>query len=513
MKNRMAAQPAADRPAAPATAAPVSGFEPQRQIVALLSADGIILEANRTLLAALGFAAAEVIGRPFVEVGWPEAEGRRLQADIAEAASGTPVRREIALSGPAGELWLDFSLQPVRDPGSGAVSLLIAEGCDNTLRRSLATRLAQTQKMQALGELASGIAHDFNNILQTIAGAAELIALRTGEDRILRLTRMILGATARGTSVTERLLAFSHRREPRMEALVVAELLEGVREVLVHSIGPAIKVIADVPAGLPPVMADRGQLETGLVNLAANSRDAMPHGGSLTLAAAHVADGGGLAGLAGGEYVRIDVADTGGGMDAATLACAAEPFYTTKPPGQGTGLGLPMVKEFAEQSGGAMTIASTPGAGTTVSLWLRAAATAAQAASGEAGGAAAAGARVLLVDDDDAVRETMGAQLQDLGFVVLTAADGVAALALIEGGEAVDVLVCDLSMPHLSGVETIRQARALAPDLPCLLLTGYVGERAALSAEGAFSVVRKPITGDALAECIASRLRQGNAAG
>jgi PAS domain S-box-containing protein len=376
METRMAAQPAADQPAAPA-----NGFEPQPQIIALLSADGIILQANCTALAALGFAESEVIGRPFVEAGWPEAEARRLQADIAEAASGTPVRREIALRSAAGELRLDFTLQPVRDPGSGAVSLLIAEGRGNTLRRSLAARLAQSQKLQALGELAGGIAHDFNNILQTIAGAAELIEQRSGEDRIRRLTRMILEAAARGTSVTARLLAYSHRREPRMEALAVAELLDGMREVLVHTIGPAIKVIADAPAGLPPVMADRGQLETGLLNLAANSRDAMPRGGSLTLSAVlvQVADAGAPAGLARGDYVRIDVADTGIGMDAATLARAAEPFHTTKPSGQGTGLGLPMVKEFAEQSGGAMTIASAPGAGTTVSLWLRVAATEAPA--------------------------------------------------------------------------------------------------------------------------------------
>ena len=397
----MAAQPAADPPAL------ASRFELQRQIIALLSADGIILEANRTLLAALGFAEAEVIGRRFVEAGWPQAEGRRLEADIAQAAGGTPVRREIVLSGPDGELCLDFSLQPVRDPASGAVSLLIAESRDDTPRRSLAVRLAQTQKMQALGELASGMAHDFNNVLQTIAGAAELIELKTAEDGVRRLTGVILKATARGGSVTERLLAFSLRREPRLEALAVAEVLHGMREVLVHTIGPAITVIAGVPDGLPSVLADRGQLETGLVNLAANSRDAMPNGGRLTLSAAlvQVGDAGGPQGLAGGDYVRIDVADTGGGMDAATLARAGEPFYTTKPPGRGTGLGLPMVKEFAERSGGAMTIASTPEGGTTVGLWLPAAATVARAA----------GVRDLLVDDEAVVCETLAAQLRGSG--------------------------------------------------------------------------------------------------
>jgi CheY-like chemotaxis protein len=210
-----------------------------------------------------------------------------------------------------------------------------------------------------------------------------------------------------------------------------------------------------------------------------------------------------------GDRVRISVADTGIGMDPAMLARATEPFFTTKPLGKGTGLGLSMVKDFCEQSDGAMTITTAPGAGTKVSLWLHAAMPETAPAPGTAGDAARAdsgAAHVLLVDDDSAVRETLAAHLEESGFAVQTGAGGAEALALIEGGEQVDVLVCDLSMPGLNGVETIHRARALLPALPCILLTGYVGERAALSAAGAFSVVRKPVKGEVLARHIAASL-------
>ena len=294
-----------------------------------------------------------------------------------------------------------------------------------------------------------------------------------------------------------------------MEQIDAAELLDSVREVFAHTLGPAIRVLAEVPAGLPPLSADRGQLETALVNLGTNARDAMPGGGILTLSAEAVRDH--PAAPAPGDYVRISVTDTGIGMAAATLARAREPFFTTKPPGEGTGLGLSMVGDFCEQSGGAMTIDTAPGTGTTVSLWLRSAMPETAPGPGKASDAVRAdpgGAHVLLVDDDSAVREILADHLEESGFAVLTAASGVEALALIEGGERVDVLVCDLSMPKLNGVETIRQARALRPDLPCLLLTGYVGERAALSAEGAFSVIRKPVKGEALAELITASLKR-----
>ncbi|CAH2603725.1 Histidine kinase [Rhodovastum atsumiense] len=379
-------------------------------------------------------------------------------------------------------------------------------------REDAQARAAHAQRIQALGQLAGGIAHDFNNILQSVSGAATLIERRPEDhDKVRRLARTAIDAAGRGASITQRLLSFARRGEMRAEAVPPGELLQGMREVLGHTLGSAVSVRNEVPADIPPMLADRGQLETALVNLGTNARDAMPQGGILTFSAGaeHVAAAAAHpAGLAPGDYVRISASDTGTGMDEATLARVTEPFFTTKPHGQGTGLGLPMVKGFAEQSGGGFMIASAPGAGTTVTLWLRQATGAADPHAEDEGSVqpGAGAARVLLVDDDDLVRETLAAQLEDVGFAALVAASGAEALALLRSGEAVDALVSDLSMPDMNGIETIEKARGLRRGLPCFLLTGYMGERAALSSGDAYTLIRKPVAGRALAARIEAGL-------
>jgi CheY-like chemotaxis protein len=366
--------------------------------------------------------------------------------------------------------------------------------------------LAQAQKLQALGGLAGGIAHDFNNILQAVAGAATLIEQQPeDQDKIRRLARSTIAAAERGTSIARRLLAFARSDELRVEAVPTMEVLEGLSEVLTYTLGSTISVRMSFSPRLPHVLADRGQLETALVNLGTNARDAMPAGGVLTIKAVPelVLEGADHpAGLAAGAYVRIDVTDTGAGMDALTLARVIEPFYTTKPPGQGTGLGLPLVKGFTEQSGGGMTIQSAPGVGTVVSLWLR------QAGAVEAPQhtarpslvklRCAKTARILIVDDDDLVRETMAEQLKGAGYNVAAACGGIEALAVIQSGWLPEALVCDLSMPGIDGIETIKRARDMVPTLPSFLLTGYAGERAVLESGNAFKLLRKPISVSAL---------------
>ncbi|WP_146101628.1 PAS domain S-box protein [Rhodopila globiformis] len=488
-------------------------FDSQMQIIGLLAPDGTVLEANRTALETGDVSHQRVVGRPFWELGWwPETERGRLRQEIAEAAQGAVIRRDARIVGAGGRgLWIDFSLKPVRD-AAGRIVWIIPEGRDITEQRNLAAQLVQAQKVQALGQLASGIAHDFNNILQAVEGAATLIERRPEDvERTRRLARMAIDATARGGSITQRLLSFARRGEMRTEVLPAADLLGNIREVLAHTLGTMISVQCVVPPGVPPLVADRGQLETALLNLGTNARDAMPQGGTLTLAAeaASVADDADRpTGLPAGAYVRLSVTDTGAGMDAATLAQATEAFFTTKPAGQGTGLGLPMVKAFAEQSGGALTIASTPGVGTTVTLWLPQAGDAHAGAPGQTHRKAAldTSARVLLVDDDDMVRETLAAQLEDLGFGIVMASNGAEAIALLQADAAVDALVSDLSMPEMDGVTTIHKALALRPGLRCFLLTGYVGERATLAAGNAFTLVRKPISAEALAARIEAGL-------
>jgi PAS domain S-box-containing protein len=433
-----------------------------------------------------------------------------------EATKGTPIQFETRFASQQGERLVDTWIVPVRDPVSGRVERLVGASRDMTERRALEARLAQAQKLQALGGLAGGIAHDFNNILQAVAGAAVLIEQQPDNDeKTQRLARSTIAAAERGTSITRRLLAFARSDELRVEAMPTAEVLEGLAEVLTYSLGSTIDVRASFAEGLPPLLADRGQLETALVNLGTNARDAMPGGGVLELSAESeqvTEDTAHPAGLAPGSYVRIDVTDTGCGIDEATLSRVVEPFFTTKPPGQGTGLGLALVKGFTEQSGGGMAIESTPGVGTIVRLWLRQAPAGTVGRTVEPAGERAQGAapaRILVVDDDDLVRETMAEQLAGGGFNVVAAASGVEALAAISAATPPDALVCDLSMPGMNGIDTIKRVRDLLPGLPCFLLTGYAGERAALEGGQAFTLLRKPITARALIAQIDAGLAAG----
>lgn len=366
------------------------------------------------------------------------------------------------------------------------------------------TRAAHAERMQVLGQLAGGIAHDFNNILQAVQGGASLIVKRAADpDSVGRFGRMILDVTERGTSITRRLLAFARRGELRAEPVEVADLLAGLRDVLSHTLGSPVAVGLRLADDLPPLLADKGQLETVLVNLATNARDAMPDGGTLTFIATDEVLERGVgptADLQPGRYVGITVCDTGTGMDETTLARAQEPFFSTKPAGQGTGLGLSMAKGFAEQSGGALWIESAPGRGTSVHLWLPA--TTRTVSDGEsrlAGSAGADAAKCILVVDDEAmVRETLAMSLRDAGYRVLIAANGQDALEIIDSECGIDVLVTDLSMPGMDGLALIRNARTHDPDLPAILLTGYAGHGAQLavggSLNGAFTLMRKPVT-------------------
>ncbi len=374
-------------------------------------------------------------------------------------------------------------------------------------REAAQMRAAHAERLQALGQLAGGIAHDFNNVLQAVAGAAALIERRPADEAgVRRLARLAITATERGASITGRLLAFGRRADLRAERLDAASLLADLHDLLARTLGARIEVHVKAAADLPPVLADKGQLETVLVNLATNARDAMPEGGQLTLSAAAEtvpADGSRHpAGLAPGRYVRFCVADAGVGMDAAMLARATEPFFTTKQAGSGTGLGLSMAKGFAEQSGGALRIDSAPGEGTRVTMWLPASASGSQADVVAEQTAItrkpAKPVRVLVVDDEDLVREILAECLEQAGFDVLVAATGAAALDLLAAGEAVDILVTDLSMPNMDGLAVIRAAQELRRGLPAVLMTGYARDECVLpggdAASGAFSLLRKPVT-------------------
>jgi signal transduction histidine kinase len=335
----------------------------------------------------------------------------------------------------------------------------------------------QAQKMEAVGQLTGGIAHDFNNLLAAVLGNLKLLRKRLAEDAAAR--RLIDGAiegAERGASLTQRLLAFARQQDLHPAAVDAAELIRGMIEMMRRSIGPMIQIETAFADDLWSAHVDANQLELALLNLVVNARDAMPDGGRLTLRARNEAIAGAADGaLAAGDYVCLAVADTGTGMDEATLARATEPFFTTKGAGKGTGLGLSMVHGLAAQSGGALRLSSRPGDGTTAELWLpRAQAVPAPVtAPARAAPQVPCSCTVLLVDDDALISMATCEMLKDLGHQVIEAPSGSKALDILRAGTPVDVVVSDEAMPGMRGTQLAAEIRASWPDLPVILATGY----------------------------------------
>ncbi len=331
----------------------------------------IVRDCNPRAEACFGADRIAALGRGPEALFGAEAGGR-MQEAFRRCLTKRVWRHDETLPTVTGPRTYDVILVAVAGPAGERRILGTAR--DITERRDLEAQLAQAQKMQALGELAGGIAHDINNVLQAVSSALALIARRP--DQPVSVSRFAaLGSTAaeRGAAITRRLLLFARRADLSAEPIDVAGLLTELSEVLAHTLGSAVAVVVEDACDVPPLLADKSQLETVLVNLATNARDAMPDGGRLTLSAGVEQvgpDASHPASLSPGRYVRLAVRDTGTGMDPATLARVTEPFFTTKPAGKGTGLGLAMARGFAEQSGGALAIDSAPGRGTTVALWL-----------------------------------------------------------------------------------------------------------------------------------------------
>jgi PAS domain S-box-containing protein len=521
--------------------------------IAHIAPDGRFMRVNQRICDGFGYTREELLRRSVHELVDPEQRDEVLSrlrcVACGEADSYTGDRRYIAADGRALEVSVTVSMvhdraeppyflvvaQDISDRKQAEAELrnmaaeLEARVCDEVAARETAqARAAQAERLQALGQLAGGIAHDFNNVLQAVQGSASLITLRAADPvAVQRYARIVMDATDRGASITRRLLTFARRGDLRAEAIEVPAVLDGMRDILAPTLGAAITIRVNAEPGLPRLLADRGQLETAIVNLATNARDAMPRGGTLTLSATMATVVPGTrhrANLVPGRYVAVVVSDIGTGMDEATLARAFQPFFTTKTHGRGTGLGLAMVKGFAEQSGGGVTIDSAPGQGTTVIVWLPLAASEGFGAGGpdgrEGGDALTVEPcrpRILVVDDDQLVLETLAAQLEEEGFAVSTAGDGAHALALLEKGLGIDALVSDLSMPGMDGVSLILAAQARQPSLPALLLTGYAGDGVSLALgdriNGPFGLLRKPIQGSELADQISALLQKDANAG
>ena len=364
--------------------------------------------------------------------------------------------------------------------------------------------LRQAQKMEAMGQLTGGVAHDFNNLLTPIIGSLDLLHRKAlGGPREQRLVEGALQSAERAKTLVQRLLAFARRQPLRPGPVDLPELVGGMVELVASTSGPQIRIETGLDPALPFARADSNQLEMAILNLAVNARDAMAGGGVLTIGAtAEKVSAGQVPGLAAGRYVRLTVADTGIGMDEATLARAVEPFFSTKGVGRGTGLGLSMVHGLAAQLGGALTLESRPGEGTVAALWLpvsdSAPAAAALRREPEMPPRATAGT-VLLVDDEPLVRASTADMLTEMGYEVVEADSGADALALIDV-RAPDFVITDHLMPGLSGTDLALILAAERPGLPVLIVSGYA-ELDGLPAD--LPRLTKPFRQADLADCVA----------
>jgi len=373
-------------------------------------------------------------------------------------------------------------------------------------------QLRQAQKMEAVGQLTGGIAHDFNNLLTGVIGSLDLLQRRLarGEtDKVERYATAAITSANRAAALTHRLLAFSRRQPLDPKAVDANRLVTGMEELLRRTIGESIALERIAASDLWRTRCDPHQLESAILNLAINARDAMPHGGTLTIETCNATlDDAYVArhrDMRAGEYVCVRVTDTGTGMSPETIERAFEPFFTTKPIGQGTGLGLSMIYGFARQSEGHVRICSELGRGTSIRLYLPRHHGAADAAESTSRGSddahrAGAGEVVLVVEDETAVRDLVVEVLQDLGYHAVEAADGPAGLGLLQSGMRVDLLVTDIGLPGLNGRQVADAARQQRPGLKVLFMTGYA-ENATIAEgflEPGMEMITKPFAIDTL---------------
>ena len=344
-------------------------------------------------------------------------------------------------------------------------------------REEALAQIAQMQKLESLGQLTGGLAHDFNNLLMVVLSNLELARSHvTGDDRLTRWLGRATEAANSGASLTKRMLAFARRQNLNPESVPLLDVVNGMVEMMSHSLDPKVRILADLPRDLPNIRIDRNQLELSLLNLGLNARDAMPSGGQIVIKAS-IADKRRLPEqLTPGSYVNLSIADTGVGMDADTLRRATEPFFSTKRGGKGLGLGLSMVHGLALQSGGAMQIVSQLGEGTTVLLWLPLASDLHAIEPNVTLSPAAVEnrpRRVLLVDDDPLVLMATADMLRELGHEPIEMTSAKKALEAVHGGERPDLAILDYAMPEMSGVALAELLRETYPELPMLLATGY----------------------------------------
>jgi PAS domain S-box-containing protein len=445
----------------------------------MLDRDGVVVSWNPGAQRIKGYQADEIIGQHFSRFYTAEDRARGVPDHVLATAAGEGRFEAEAwrLRKDGSRFWANVVIDVVRDE-AGAVIGFVKITRDLTERHALDEQLRQAQKMEALGQLIGGVAHDFNNLLATILPSLEMARDHIDSDTALKYIGHATHAAARGARLTHQLLNFSHKQDLVTRPVDVNQLVGVLCEMLPRTIGPTIEIKTTLDNRLWLAMSEPSQLELAILNLAINGRDAMSLGGTLTIATANVAADSrrGPRELEQQDCVLISVTDTGIGMTEETRRRAFEPFFTTKARDRGTGLGLSMVYALARDSGGAVTIASEVGKGTTVRIYLpRARLTTSLVDRPDEGSALDAGppSRILVVDDDDGVREVAALMVKGFGHEVVEANSGAAALDILESDKRFDAMIVDLAMPRMHGAVFAISARSLVPGLPTLFVTGY----------------------------------------
>lgn len=381
-------------------------------------------------------------------------------------------------------------------------------------RRQVEAALQQAQKMEVIGQMTGGVAHDFNNLLTAVLGNLELATRRGKDENIWRYLEGATQAARRGAKITSQLLAFSRTQRLQTEPIDLNAIVTAMGDMLFRTIGATVSVETIMESQLWQATADPSQVESVILNLAVNARDAMPDGGRLIITTANVPHGDRSkpAELASGDYVSVSVSDTGTGMTEDVLRKAFEPFFTTKPVGSGTGLGLSQVYGIAKQTGGTVAIDTQVGRGTTVRVYLpRTTAVPAVRPTDSSQNVPLRGheATILVVDDDKDVRQLAVCCLESLGYQVLAADGGHAAIQIAASEARIDLVLIDIAMPEVTGVEAMQTILKKRPRVPFLYMTGFVGPTKLDPSEQ--RVLKKPFTIPELAAKIEELLFPGNA--
>ena len=486
-------------------------------------ATGRFLTVNPAFTASFGWSAEEATTRPFMDMVYPD-DREDVLRKMQILAEGTPlVGYETRVLHKDGSYrWVSWTISPEGELLYGVARDITAEKHQADALRQAEEALRQSQKMEAVGQLTGGLAHDFNNMLAGVTGHLELMKLRLRMGQSGDLPTRIdaaLGVTQRAAALTHRLLAFSRRQALDPKPTSVNALVMSMTDLIERAAGPSIAVRTRLAAALWTTLCDPNQLESALLNLANNARDAMPEGGLLVIETENVtltqAQARRHGDLRPGEYVQVSVRDNGAGMAPDVVARAFDPFFTTKPMGQGTGLGLSMVYGFAHQSGGNVRIESRPGQGTEVRLLLpRHLVETLPAASPDVEPPLEAGTRkgvVMVVDDEADIRAVMTEVLELQGYTVLVACDAPQALRLLKDTRP-DMLVTDVGLPNgMNGRQLADHVRVQWPQLPVLMVTGYaestVMKNEKLPAQ--MEILAKPFAMNALVDKVGCMLAQG----